>query len=180
MMSNELVRLMLQLRPALLVTVGMTLVVYLILQLCIRRLRVQGRGTRLAGLFVGLGGRSSLHLGIAWLKFAFLTACLLLSQPVQEVHYLMLLALTLAALLVGFSLSALLTEIVGGGLLLAGLVVCSTLLQYLLQIRHDDTILVAYWLLTAFLILCAAVVFLREVIAVSGERKYFDENGDTE
>lgn len=179
-MSTELVRLLLELRPALLVTVGMTLIVYLILLMCISRLRVQGRGTRLAGLFVGLGGRSALHLSFAWLKFAFLTACLLLTQPVQEVHYLLLLALTVAALLAGFSLNALLTEVVGGVLLLAGLAVCSTLLQYLRQIRHDDTIQSAYWMLAAFLIFCAAVVFLREVTAVSGERKYFDENGDTE
>ena len=179
-MDNELVRLMLQLRPALLVTVGMTLAVYLILQLCIRRLRIQGQGTRLAGLFVGLEGRSALHLGVSWLKFAFLTACLLLAQPVREIHYLLLLALTAVALLVGFSFNALMTEAVGGGLLAVGLMVCSTLLQYLQQIRIDDTVRAAYWLLTVFLILCAAVVLLREVTAVSGERKYFDENGDTE
>lgn len=179
-MSNEVVRLMVRLRPALLVTLGMTLVVYLVLQLCIRRLRIQGNGNRLAGLFIGLGGRSALHLGAAWLKFAFLTACLVLARPVQEVHYLLLLGLTVCALLVGFSLDSLLTEVVGGGLLLAGLMVCSTLLKYLQQIRDDGTIRCAYWMLSVFLILCAAAVFLREVTAVSGERKYFDENGDTE
>ncbi|MDD6160134.1 MAG: hypothetical protein PUB51_03260 [Oscillospiraceae bacterium] len=179
-MSNELVRLMLEVRSALLVTVGMTLAAYLILLLCIRRLQVQGRGTRLAGLFVGLGGRSMLHLGFAWLKFAFFASCLLLAQPVMLTHYLLLGVLTVGALLVGFSLKAMLTEIVGGGLLIAGLAVCTTLLQYLRQIRYDKTILAAYWMLSVFLILCAAVVLMREVIAVSGERKDFDESGESE
>lgn len=179
-MSTQLVRQLIVMRPALVTAVAMTLVVYLILLLYIRRLRVQGRGTHLAGLFVGLEGRSALHLGVSWLKFAILTACLLLAQPAQEAHYLLLLALTALALLLGFSLSALLTELVGGGILLAGLVVCSTLLRYLAQIRRDTSILTAYWMLAIFLILCAAAVFLREVAAVSGERKHFDENGDAE
>lgn len=179
-MSTELVRQLILLRPALVTAVAITLAVYLILLLCIRRLRVQGRGTRLAGLFVGLEGRSALHLGVSWLKFALFTACLLLARPVREAHYLLLIGLTAAALLMGFSLDALLTEAVGGGLLLAGLVVCSTLLRYLTQIRRDISILAAYWMLAIFLILCAAVVFLREVVAASGERKHFDENGDTE
>ena len=179
-METELVRVLLQIRPVLVAVVAMTLVAYLLLQLCIRRLRVQGRGARLAGLFVGLGGRSAFHLGVAWLKFAFLASCLLLAQWLQPAHYLMVLGLTVLALLAGFSVSALLTEVFGGGLLLAGMVVCSTLQQYLRQIRHDDAIQAAYWMLTAFLILCAAVVFLREVTEASGERKYFDENGETE
>lgn len=178
--STQVVRLLIWMRPSLVVTVAMTLAMYLILLLCVRRLRVQGRGTRLSGLFVGLGGRSALHLGFSWLKFAFLTACLLLAQPVQTVHYLFLLALTLGALLSGFSLDALATELLGGGLLLAGLAVCSTLLLYLQQIRRDTTVLAAYWMLAALMILCAAAVFLREVAAVSGERKKFDENGETE
>lgn len=179
-MSVELVRLLIQLRPALLVTVGITLAAYLILLLCIRRLRVQGRGTRLAGLFVGLSGRSALHLGVSWLKFAFLAACLLLAEPMQGIHYLLLLGLTALALLLGLSLSALLTEVIGEGLLLAGAMVCSTLLRYLRQIRWDSAVVAAYWMLAIFLILCAAAVLLRETAAASGERKYFDENGETE
>lgn len=179
-MSTELVRQLILLRPALVASMAITLAVYLILLLCIRRLRVQGQGTRVAGLFVGIEGRGALHLGVSWLKFAFLTACLLLARPAQEVHYLLLIGLSLLALLMGFSPNALLTEAVGGGLLLAGLAVGSTLLRYLTQIRRDASILAAYWMLAVFLILCAAVVFLREVAAVSGERKHFDENGDTE
>ncbi len=179
-MSTEIVRILIEVRPVLLAVVGMTLVVYAALQLYLRRLRVQGRGTRLGGLFVGLGGRSALHLACAWLKFTFLTACLLLAEPAQVVHYLLLLALALLALLAGFSLDALLTEVVGSGLLLAGLMVCSTLMRYLRQIRQDDAVRAAYWMLAAFLILCAACVLLREAAAASGERKYFDENGETE
>ena len=179
-MSTQLVRQLIVMRPALVAAVVMTLAVYLILLLCIRRLRVQGRGTRLAGLFVGLGGRSALHLGVCWLKFAVLAACLLLARPAQTSHYLLLLSLTALALVLGLSLNGLLTEVVGGGLLLAGLAVCSTLLRYLAQIRRDAAILTAYWMLAVFLILCAAAVFLREVAAVPGERKRFDENGDTE
>lgn len=179
-METEIVRLLIHVRPVLLLTLGLTMVFYLFLLLCIRRMRIQGQGTRLAGLFVGLGGRSALHLGCAWLKFAFLTSCLVLAQPAQVLHYLLLFALTAVTLLAGFSVDAILTEVAGEGMLLAGLAVCSTLMNYLRQIRRDDAVLTAYWLLAAFLILCAACVLVREAAAASGERKRFDENGETE
>ena len=179
-MTTEIVRYLIVLRPAALAVVGATAVAYLILLLCIRRLRVQGRGTRLAGLFVGLGGRSALHLSLAWVKFAFFVASLLLARAVQPVHYLLLAVLTVFTLLMNVKIVSILTEVVGEGALIAGLMVCSTLLRYLNQIRYDRAIYTAYWLLSAFLSLCAAAVFLREVAMISGERNYFDETGEIE
>ena len=179
-MSTEIVRYLIVLRPAALAVVGATAAAYLILLLCIRRLRVQGRGTRLAGLFVGMGGRSALHLSFAWVKFTFFVASLLLARAVQPVHYLLLAVLTVFTLLLNIKVASILTEVVGEGALLAGLMVCSTLLRYLNQIRYDRAIHIAYWLLAAFLSLCAAAVFLREVAMISEERNYFDEKGEIE
>ena len=179
-MTTEIVRYLIVLRPAALAVVGATAVAYLILLLCIRRLKVQGRGTRLAGLFVGLSGRSLFHLSLAWVKFAFFVASLLLARAIQPVHYLLLAALTVLTLLVNVKISSILTEVLGEGGLIAGLAVCATLLRYLNQIRYDRTIYAAYWMLAAFLGLCAAAVFLREVAMISGERNYFDESGEIE
>lgn len=179
-MKTAIVENIITMRPAILITVLITLIAYGILMICIRRLRVQGRGNRLARLFVGLGGRSLLHLGLSWVKFAFTVSCLLLIQPAELPQYLFLAVMTVCTLLCGFSLSGILTELAGGGLLLAGMAACSTLLKYLRQIRFETSIFIAYWLLAIFLILCAAAIFFREVTAVSQERKYFDENGETE
>ncbi len=180
MNTEELVRQMVALRPAVLAAVALTLAAYFGLWLCVRRLRIKGPGAKIAGLFVGLDGRSALHLSFAWAKFALLAACLLLARPVQPVHYLLLAALTLGTLLLWLRPAALVTEAVGGGLLLAGLAVCSTLLNYLRQIRNETAIRAAYWLLAVFLILCAAALLLREIPAVSKERTWFDEKGELE
>lgn len=179
-MTAQITAYLIILRPAALAVVAMTAAAYPVLLLCIRRLQVKGRGTRLAGLFVGLSGRSALHLSCAWVKFAFFLACLLLARTVQPVHYLLLILLTAATLLLNLRLSTALTEVGGEGALLAGLFVCTTLLQYLRQIRYDSVISAAYWMLTGFLALCAAAVLLREVAVISEERNYFDETGETE
>ncbi len=179
-MSNEVLRLLIELRAAALVAIGVTLAAYLALLLCIKRLKIEGRGTRLAGLFVGLGGRSLLHLSTAWIKLTYFTAVLLLSQPARPGHYYLLAACTAVSFVLSFRLGALTVELLSGSLMAAGLWVSSTLLNYLRQIRYDRNIQIAYWMLAAFLILCAVAVFLREIIFISSERAYFDENGEIE
>ncbi len=179
-MSNEAVRLFMELRGAALAAIGMTLAAYLALLFCIRRLKIEGRGTRLAGLFVGLGGRSLLHLSTAWTKLVYFAAVLLLSQPAKPGHYYLLAACAVVSFVLSFRLGALTVELLSGSLMGAGLWVSSTLLNYLRQIRYDRNIQIAYWILAAFLILCAAAVFLREIIFISSERAYFDENGEIE
>ena len=98
-MTAQITAYLIILRPAALAVVAMTAAAYPVLLLCIRSLQVKGRGTRLAGLFVGLSGRSALHLSCAWVKFAFFAACLLLARTVQPVHYLLLILLTNAVML---------------------------------------------------------------------------------
>ena len=51
----------LTLRRPTIIMIAITLVVYAVLLLLIRGLEVEGKGNRLSGLFVGLGGRSLLH-----------------------------------------------------------------------------------------------------------------------
>lgn len=168
------------LRPAVLVTVVLTLVAYVAMMISIRKLKVQGRRNKVAGLFIGLGGRSLLHLGFCWMKYAFTVSCLVLRQPLEITHYLLLSMMIVFALLCGPSIKGIVNEIIGGGMLMIGLVACSTLLRYLMQIRFVVSIFAAYWLLAIFLILCATAIFFREVTVISQERKYFDENGETE
>lgn len=168
------------LRPAVLLTVAITLAAYVVMTICIRKLRIQGQGNRLAGLFVGLSGKSMFHLGFGWMKFVFTVSCLLLADPIEIPHYFLLAAMILCTLLCRLNLRDMITEAATGGALIAGLIVCSTLLRYLRQIRFETTIFIAYWLLAIFMILCAAAIFLREVTAVSQERKYFDESGETD
>lgn len=179
-MTNELVTQVLQLRPAAIVVIVMTLIAYPVMLLKMRKMTIQGEDRSLVRLFVGLSGRSALHLSAAWLKFAFIAAILVLAQPAQKVHVYLLIVLTVLTLLLKIRWSTLLTEVVGSGLLVLGVGVGATLLQYLRQIRRDPAIVAAYWFLSVFLILCAAVVLLREMQEISGERNYFDENGEIE
>ncbi len=179
-MREAVVNYIVLLRPALLVVVGLTLVLWLVMSLCIRKLKVQGQQTQVAGLFVGLGGRSLIHLSFAWVKWAVYVAFLVLSEPVELVHWMLLGGLAMATLVLAPKLSHLATEVIGGLLMGAGLAVCSTLLQYLRQVRYDVWIHAAYWLLAAFLILASVAVLLREVATISEERKHFDETGETE
>ncbi len=180
MTRDDLLRQLLRLRPAALVVAGMTLCAFLILFLCVRRLEARGKGARLAGLFVGLQGRSALLLALAWVKFCLLCAILLTARSAGLAHYVLLLCLGAGFLLLRPALESLLTEVVGGGLLAAGIALCGGLLEYLRQIRNDGRIRLVYWLLAIFLILCAAGIFLREAGAISGERTYFDETGESE
>lgn len=168
------------LRPAVLLTVALTLAAYVVMMISIRKLKIQGRRNRVAGLFVGLGGRSMFHLGFSWMKFAFTVSCIVLIQPLETAHYLILAMMIVLTLLCGPIFKGIVTEVIGGGMLIIGLVACSTLLKYLNQIRFVTSIFAAYWLLAIFLILCAAAIFFREVAVISQERKYFDEDGETE
>ncbi|NCB63659.1 MAG: hypothetical protein EOM52_08600 [Clostridia bacterium] len=179
-MWDNVVRDLLTLRPVAVLTVILTLGAFLAASLCVRRLRVRGRGTRSAGLFVGLGGRCALLLAFAWVKFAVFSSTLLLGQPARAPHYLLLLCLGAGFLLLLPAWGSLLTEVGGGGLLTIGLALCAAMLDYLRQIRYDASIRAAYWLLAVFLILCAVSVLLREVTAISGVRSYFDEAGESE
>ena len=167
-------------RPAI-IMIAMTLVVYAVLQLLVRRLEVEGKGNKLSGLFVGLGGRSLLHLSTAWCKFAFFASILLSGQPAEQTSYLLLLLLAGITLLLGLTkLGLWMTEATGAALCVAGLWISGILLNYLRQIRYDREIQIAYWTLSVFMILCAGAVLLREINYISAERNYFDESGETE
>ena len=179
-MADDVVKELLSLRSAAILTVILTLLVFMAASIAIRRLRVRGRGTKTAGLFVGLGGRSAFLLAVAWVKCAVLTATLLLARPAELGHYVLFLGLAALFLLARPALGSLVTELAGGGLLCVGLALCGAMLDYLRQIRYDATIRAAYWILAVFLILCSVCVLMREVAAISGVRSYFDEAGDIE
>ena len=178
-LERELTAVVLTMRRPVIIMIAMTLVLYAVVLLLIRGLEVEGKGNRFAGLFVGLNGRSLLHLSFAWSKFAFFSALLAGAQPAEQTGYMLLLLLAAMTLLLGVNrLSVWMTELMSAALYTAGLWVGATLLNYLRQVRFDREILTAYWLLTVFLILSAAVLLLREVAIISDERNYFDENGD--
>ena len=180
-LQRELTAAVLTLRRPAIIMIGMTLSAYLLMLLLIRRLEAEGGGNRLAGLFVGLDGRSLLHLSAAWCKFAFFAALLIVARPIEQNSYILLLSLSVLTLLPGINrLSAWLTELIGATLITSGLWVCSTLISYLRQIRYDVEIYIAYWVLCLFLVLCAAAILLREVTLISGERNYFDEKGEVD
>lgn len=179
-MGSEIVAYMLELRPAALVTVLISLVAFIITSLRLRKLQVKREGMLGVRLLVGLNGRSLIHLAVCWVKFAFFAAALLAAQPVKSVHGLLLGVLLIIALLLGVSLRALINEVLSGAIIAGGLALSRFLLNYLLQIKNDPNIRAAYWLLAAFLIVCAAVIFVRECQTISGERNYFDETDNND
>lgn len=179
-MKTELMNAVIALRPAVLGTIALTLVMAVFTALRLRKIDLRGGGSHLATLFVGLGGRSLLHLAAAWVKFAFFTAVLLLAQPAPNGHFWLLGALCALTLVMGCSRKMLVNELLCGGALLAGLLLCRLLLNYLRQIRYDGGIRFVYWLLAVFLIAAAAGLLVREATLISGERNEFDESGETE
>lgn len=165
-------------RPAI-IMILITAAFYAASLLLIRGLEAEGKGNRFAGLFVGLNGRSLVHLSVAWCKFAFFAAVLLSARPAEQTSYLSLVFLAALALLLGVNrLVIWTTELMSAALCVSGLWVGATLLNYLRQVRFDFEIQVAYWVLSVFFILCAAALLLREVSVISSERNYFDENGE--
>ena len=105
---------------------------------------------------------------------------LLLCRDIGRVHFIALALPSLLVLLLNLSPSALVTELVGSAVLGAGLFVQSYLMKYLQLVRSGADTRIAYWLLAAFLILCAAIMLVREYILISGERNYFNEAGESE
>lgn len=178
-MTSEIIILLMSVRTQIYVMVAVTLVAYIIAQIMINRLTVQGKGSKFAGFFVGLGGRSAVLMAFSWAKFAFLVGILLRGKPVSEIHYLLYIALCLG-MLIKPSLDNVFTTLLGGALLTVGMVVCTTLQEYMIKIKYDMGIEVAYWLLSALLICCAACILLRDVTMISHERRNFDESGEVE
>lgn len=177
-MKAEVMRQILILRDPILFMVAMTIVCYIICMISMRWLRVTGKGGKVMGLFVGLGGKSAVLMGIAWVKFAYLTALLILAETLYQIHYMFYIALLLGLVLrpgLSYLLSTILSALLGFGVIVSG-----ALQSYLVQIRFDQGIEIAYWCLTAFLILGGVVLLLREIIVISGERNYFDETEDVD
>ena len=179
-MNAEIVSALIVLRPAALIVIGATILAYFILLLAVNRIEISGKGYRFTAIFVGMGFRSMMHMGIAWIKFVFFSATLLLARSTVNIHYFFLAALVLTACFFCPGISAVLTELFGGLLQAAGLWVSTRLLDYLRQIRYDRAIYASYWLLAAFLILCAAAVFFKEISYVSSERDHYDAIGEIE
>lgn len=178
-MSTQLVTLLIQLRPAALVTTALTVIAYLVMLLRMGKLTIRCETHRDTALFAGLGGRSLIHMAIVWVKFAFFAAVLLLAHtPVRMEHWLLLL-LSVLALLLYPSVYMLVSELTGTVIMQFGLTVGGLLLRYIRQV-HRGGMMAVYWLLAAFLIVAAFAVLIRECIVISGERKYFDETGETE
>ncbi|GEM_PF-3987515 len=163
-----------------LIALGLTVVVFLLGLILIRKLNVRGECNTFAVGLVGLRGRSCLHLSFAWTRFAFYASFLVLGQKADLEQYIVFAILTVALILMNFSWNNILTELVGAVVLAVGLWLGSTLLSYSNQIQHSQDIRGAYILLSVFLIVCAAIILVREYIIVSGERKNFDETAETE
>ena len=179
-MKTELVNAIIVLRPAALVTIALTLLMVVFVAVRLRALDLRGGGSRLATLFVGLHGRSLLHLSMAWVKFAFFVSVLILAKPAQSGHFALLLILAALMLVTGFNRKMLVNELMYAVLLLLGFTMCRFLLNYLLQIRYDPGIRFVYWLLAISLTAGAMGVLIQETALISKERNYFDESGEIE
>lgn len=179
-MQTEIIRQMIVLRPAVLTTIGVSIIAYLVMLPVVGRITAQGEHSRVAGLFIGMGFQSFLHMSIAWIRFVMFTFVMLSAKHVQPVFYLFLAALTIVGCLSCLKPRSILTELFSFAFQAVAFWVGSRLIDYLNQIRYDPGIKAAYWMLTAMLILCSVAVFLKEIVYISAERKHYDANGETE
>ncbi|MFI3238519.1 MAG: hypothetical protein R3Y47_10920 [Lachnospiraceae bacterium] len=176
-MRLEVIKQIIYLRPALLVTMGITVAMYCFFIFYMRGIKTSGKRLKVVGLFMGLEGKSALMLSMSWTRFAYTIAILLLADPIKPVHYLVYFAL-LVLLFFKPRSKFILTTLVGGTFMTAGFFMAGILLDYLGQVYHEPGIAVVYWLLSVFLILCAFVSFFEELIIISAERSHFDETGE--
>lgn len=179
-MSTELVAFMIELRPAALFAVVLSVLAYVILSVRMRKLDVRCRKSRETALFVGLEGRSLVHLAAAWVKFAFFAGTLLLAKEGTAMHRWMLLVLAAVVFLLHPGVKMLVNEAFSAALTLGGMAVGGVLLRYLREIRSDTGVRAVYWLLAVFLIAAAFAILVREVMVISAERNSFDETGEIE
>ena len=179
-MKTELVADIIKLRPAALLTVALTIAMYLVLLVLLPKIGVRGEKRCFLLGFVGLSGRSLAHLSVSWVRFAFYVSVLVTFSSIGRIQFFALGLLTLIILVLNNSLSGFISEIVGSCILAAGLFVMSYLADYLNLIRSGFDTQIAYRLLSVFLIICAAIILIREYIFISGERTYFNEAGELE
>lgn len=175
-MVEKIIKEIIALRGPSIIAIIITAVVLILLLLFIRGFNLSGKYSRVFGLFVGLRGRSALHLCFAWTKYVYFIATLCSMQMASYGHYLIIIFLLIVAAFMGKEFRLILMEIVGGLLCVASVWVCSVFVEYMINVRSDLYVLSAYWVMTVFMILCATVVFLFEVMYISQERESFETN----
>lgn len=175
-MVNKIIKEIIALRGPSIIAIIITAVVLILLLLFIRNFNLSGKYSRVFGLFVGLRGRSALHLCFTWTKYVYFIAILCSMQVVSYGHYIIIIFLLLASALMGMDFKLIVIEIVGGLLCVASVWVCSVFAEYMINVRSDLYVLSAYWVVTVFMILCATALFLFEVMYISKERESFETN----
>lgn len=179
-MSRDIIACAIELRPALIASILIAVIFFIAESIHIRTLRISGRSMKSAGLYVGLSGTSLIYASFCFAKLFLLSGILLTGRIAKRPHIILFLALVAVTVLLNIRFIAVITEIVGNVLLVAGMWVCNTLLNYTMQIKKDPAIVGAYWLLSIILIMIGIILLLREIPEISAKRKYFSEHGYTE
>lgn len=179
-MINDIIEQIIAIRVPAIATIVFTAVILVVFLIMIRKLDLTGRKAKILGLFVGLNNRSSLHLCFAWTKYIYFASTLCALEYATTGHYLIIGFLVVVSAFLAKEPKLIIMEIVGGLLSIASTWVCSVFVDYINNVRSDLYVLGAYWIIAIFMILCATVVFLYEVMSISGERTLFETNGDKE
>lgn len=180
MTQERLIRELLVLRDVSMFSVFLSLMAFFILIVQMKKLKIQKGSAKGLGIFVGLGGRSLLLLGGAWVKATLFIGMLVLSQYITAMHIVIIFYLAFLIALLKPSLGMMAIQLFSGSMLCAGIMVSNTLLSYLKQIRFEWGLQITYWLLVIFLVIVTLAVFVKEATIISSERKYFDATGETE
>lgn len=175
-MFEKIIEELMNLRIPAIITISLTAVIFLILLIRLNNFDLTGRKSKILGLFVGLNVRSSLHLCFAWCKYIYFASILCSMQYATLGHYLIIGVLVVVCAFMAKERRLIIMESVGGLLCLASTWVCSIFVDYINSVRSDLYVLGAYWIIVLFMVICSTVVFLYEVISISGEREQFEAN----
>lgn len=175
-MSDRIVNEMLKIRIPAIGVVLATLVAFFICFVFVSNISINGKYNKFAGFFVNLSGRSAFHFVFAWIKLMYLI-CILVTQEMASIgQYIIIAVLITVCAFLAKEMRLILMESFGGVLGLASVWICSVFIEYMTNVRSNLFIGICYWIIVLFVISCAVVVFLYEIISISGERRLYEEN----
>lgn len=179
-MAQPIIEQVIVLRKPAIATIIVTAVALFLCLILMRNLSITGRFSKVLGIFVGLKDRSAFHLTFAWIKYIYFCSTLCIMQYAQGGHYAIIGFFIVVCAFLAKESRLIIMEIVGGLLSIASTWVCSVFVDYINNIRSDFYVVAAYWIIAVFMILCATVVFLYELMSISREREKFEANWDQE
>lgn len=172
-MAIQIAKNVLEIRIPSISVIVATILLFFIASFYTSRISINGKYSKMAGLFVGLDNRSAYHFTAVWIKIVFIISIMIFKQRATLIHYYILFILIGLSIILGKGIKIKIAEIFGGALSVAGIWISSLFIEYLLTVKYDIYIEIGYWIIVLLAISCLLVIFELEIISISSEKKQY-------